>query len=121
VLSIVEVVICLEYASFLPFIYFQHFVEFVMFPSISEIQPWRVSWGDNINWHCCRGEEIEARLPWENETVLDFDDRQGPDAFLVVIIYLATPVEQDQPLVTPHCSPSLVCEACLVKSSEITS
>jgi len=29
------VVIWLEQASFLPFIYFQHLVEFVMFPSIS--------------------------------------------------------------------------------------
>ena len=48
-LSIVEAVIWLEYASFLPFIHFQHFVEFVIFPSISEIQPRRVSWGDNRN------------------------------------------------------------------------
>lgn len=56
-----------------PFI--QHFVEFVMFLSISEIQPRRISWGDNINWHCCRGSKIEAQLSWENDTVSSFDDR----------------------------------------------
>lgn len=42
---------------------FPTFFEFVMFPSISEIQPRRVSWGDNINWRRCRREEIEAQLP----------------------------------------------------------
>ena len=73
-----------------------------MFPSISEIQPRRVSWGDNINWHHCRGEEIEAQLPWENDTVPAFDDRQGLGTFLVVIIYLETPLEEDQPLATPR-------------------
>ena len=67
-----------------------------MFPSISDIQPRRVSWGDNINWRRCRGEEIEAQLPWENDTVPDFDDRQSLDTFLVVIIYLATLLD-DQP------------------------
>ena len=36
-----------------------------MFPSIFEIQPRRVSWGDNINWRRRWGEEIEAQLPWE--------------------------------------------------------
>ena len=95
-------VIWLEQGSFLPFIHFQHFFEFVMFPSISEIQPRRVFWGDNINWRCCRGEEIEAQLPWENDIVPDFDDRQGLGTFLVVIIYLATPLEEDQHLATPH-------------------
>ena len=114
-------VIWLEYASFLPFIHLQHFVEFVMFPSISEIQPRRVSWGDNINWHCCRGEEIEAQIPWENDTILDFDDRQGLDTFLAVIIYLATPMEEDQPLVTPNFSPGSVRKTHSKKSSEITS
>jgi len=89
-LSIVEVVIWLEYALFFPFIHFQHFVEFVMFPSISEIQPRRVSWGDNINWRRCWGEEIETQLPWENDTIPGFDDKQGLGTFLVVIIYLAT-------------------------------
>ena len=44
---------------------------------------------------------IEAQLPWENDTVLDFDDRQGLGTFLVVIIYLTTPLEEDQPLVNP--------------------
>ena len=73
-----------------------------MFPSISEIQPRRVSWGDSINWHRCQGEEIEAQLPWENDTVLDFDDRQGLGTFLVVSIYLATPLEEDQYLATPR-------------------
>ena len=92
-----------------------------MFPSISEIQPRRVSWGDNINWRRCRGEEIEAHLPWENDTVPCFDDRQGLDTFLVVIIYLVTPLEEDHPLATPHRSPGSVCEACSEKSSEITS
>ena len=67
-----------------------------MFPSISELQPRRVSWGDNINWHRCRGEEIEAQLPWENNTVPCFDARQGLDTFQVVIIYLMTLLE-DQP------------------------
>jgi len=47
----VEVVISLGQASFLPFIHFQHFFEFVMFPSISDIQPRRVSWGD-ISYTC---------------------------------------------------------------------
>ena len=72
-------VIWLEYAAFLSFIHhFSNiFVEFVMFQSISEIQPRRVSWGDNINWRRYRGEEIEAQLPWENDTVSSFDDRQG--------------------------------------------
>jgi len=53
------VVIWLEYASSLPFIHhFSNiFVEFVMFPSISDIQPRRVSCGDNtyliniIKWY----------------------------------------------------------------------
>jgi len=36
-----------------------------MFLSIFDIQPRRVSWGDNINWRRCWGEEIEAQLPWE--------------------------------------------------------
>jgi len=81
----------------------------------------RVSWGDNINWHHCQGEEIEAQLPWENETVPDFDDRQGLGTFLVVIIYLATPLEEDQHFSTPHCSAGLVCVACSEISTEITS
>ena len=55
-----------------------------------------------FNWHYCWGEEIEAQLPWENDTVLYFDDRQGMGTYLVVIIYLATPLEEDQPLATPH-------------------
>ena len=113
-------VIQLEYASFLPFIHFQHFVEFLMFPSISEIQPRRVSWGDNINWFRCQGEDIEAQPPWENDTVPGFDDRQGLDTFLVVIIYLATPLEKDQPLVTPQYCSSSVYETCSKKSSDIT-
>lgn len=77
--------------------------------------------GVNINWRHCRGEEIEAQLPWENDTFPDFDDRESLGTFLVVIIYLATPLEEDQPLVTPHHSPSSVREAYLEKSSEITS
>jgi len=81
----------------------------------------RASWGDNINWRHCRGLNIEAQLPWENVTVLDFDDRQGLGRFLVVIIYLATPLEEDQPLATPRYSPGSVCEAYSKKSSEITS
>ena len=87
-----------------------------MFPSISELKPRRVSWGDNINWRHCWGEEIEAQLPWENGTVsalmIDkvFDDRQSLETFLVVIIYLATLLE-DQLLVIPHYSSGSVCEA----------
>ena len=92
-----------------------------MFSSIFELQPSRVSWGDNINWRRCRGEEIESQLPWENDTVPDFDDRQDLGTFLVVIIYLTTPLEEDQPLATPHCSSSSVSEAYSKKSSEITS
>ena len=92
-----------------------------MFPSISEIQPSRVSWGDNIDCRRCRVEEIEAQLPWENDTVPDFDDRQNLGTFLVVIIYLVTPLEEDHPLATPHHSPGSVCETCSKKSSEITS
>ena len=92
-----------------------------MFPSISEIQPRRVSWGDNINWRRCRGEEIEAHLPSENDKVQGFDDRQGLNTFLVVIIYLATPLEEYQPLVTPQYSLGSVCETHSKKSSEITS
>ena len=57
------------------------FVDFVMFPSISNIQPRRVSWGVNINWCHCQGEEIEAQLPWENDTAPYFDDRQGLGTF----------------------------------------
>ncbi len=64
-----------------------------MFPSISELQPRRVSWGDNINSHCCGGEDIEAQLHRENDKVPDFDDRQSLGTFLVVIIYLATLLE----------------------------
>ncbi len=64
---------------------------------------------------------IEARLPWENDTVPDFDDRQGLGTFMVVIIYLATPLEEDQPLATPQYSPGSVCETHSKKSSEITS
>ena len=58
-LSIVEVVIYLEYATFLSFIHHfpTFFVEFVMFPSISDIQPKRVSQGDNIHWRRCQGED----------------------------------------------------------------
>jgi len=43
------VVIWLEHAAFLSFIhqFSNSFVEFVMFLSISDIQPRRVSWGDN--------------------------------------------------------------------------
>jgi len=67
-----------------------------MFPIISELQPRRVSWGDNINWRHCQGEEIEAQLHWENDIVPHFDDRQSLDTFLVVIIYLAIVLE-DQP------------------------
>jgi hypothetical protein len=43
------------------------------------------------NWRRCRGEEIEAQLPWETTLDLLLDDRQGLDITLVVIIYLATP------------------------------
>jgi hypothetical protein len=43
------------------------------------------------NWRRCRGEEIEAQLPWEMTLDLLLDDRQGLDITLVVIIYLATP------------------------------
>jgi len=41
----------------------------------------------------CWGEEIEAWLPWENDTIPCFDDRQSLDTFLVAIIYLATLLE----------------------------
>jgi hypothetical protein len=44
------------------------------------------------NWHRCRGTEIEAQLPWENEkSDLVLDDRQGVDTMRLYIIYLATP------------------------------
>jgi len=76
-LGIVEVVIWLEYASFLPFIHFQLLFSFVMFPSISEIQPRRVSWGDNIKWHCCQGEENRSSASLGDDTASSFDDRQG--------------------------------------------
>ena len=92
-----------------------------MFQSISELQSRIVSWGDNVDWRHCWGEEIEAQLPWENDTVLDFDDRQRLGTFLVVIIYLETPLEGDQPLATPHFSPGSVRETHSKKSSEITS
>ena len=64
-----------------------------MFPSICELQPNRVSWGDKINWHHHQGEEIEAQLPWENDIVPHFHDKPSLDTFLVVIIYLATLLE----------------------------
>ena len=50
-----------------------------MFPSIFDIQPRRVSYQITLIGVISGERRIEVQLPWENDIVPSFDDRQGLD------------------------------------------
>ena len=69
-------------------------IEDYMLPGISELQPRRVSWSDNIIGAAAEERKLELRFPGKRHSS-SFDDRQSLGTFLVVIINLATLLEAE--------------------------
>jgi hypothetical protein len=67
-----------------------------MLPGISELQPKRVSWSDNIIGTISGERKLKLSFPGKQHRS-SFDYRQSLGTFLVVIIYLVTLLE-DEPL-----------------------
>jgi len=64
---------------------------------------------------------IEAQLPWEKDTVPDFDDRQGLDTYFGCNHLFGDSTGGYHPLSTPLCSSGVVGEACSQKYLETIS
>lgn len=65
-------------------------------PSISELQPRRVSWSDNIIGVVSKERRLKLSFP-SGRHRSSFDDRKNLDTIWVVIIYMATLLE-DEPI-----------------------
>ena len=63
-----------------------------MLRGISNLQPWGVSWSDNIIGAVAADWKLKLSFPGKRNRP-NFDDRQSLGMFLVVIIYLATLLE----------------------------
>ena len=73
---------------------FENNIEDYMLPGISELQPRRVSWSDNIIGAIVGERKLKLIFPMKRHRS-NFDDRQSLRTFLVVIIYLATLLEAE--------------------------
>ena len=70
-------------------------IEDYMLPGISELQPRRVSWSDNIIGTISEERKLKLNFPGRRHRS-SFDERQSLGNFLFVIIYLET-LLKDEP------------------------
>jgi len=69
-------------------------IEDYMLSDISKLQPRRVSWSDNIIGTIAGERKLKLGFPGRRHRS-NFDDRQSLGTFSVIIIYLATLLEEE--------------------------